>query len=268
MIRQAMRRLLAKNPTADGFFRRLVWSRVHFPEHELRTLHALPKGYFDVAVDVGAALGSYTWVLNRKARRVIAFEPGAKHHAHIRAALLGSHVTLTRAAVGKTSGTAELFTPEQTNDGRHMATLSVFNPVTQTPKVVRESVDVISLDIFLETHLENDARVDLRKIDVEGFECAVLAGAKGRIAKDHPVIIAEVEARHNPDYRRFFSNLSNMGYACLAWRSDQYSSITPEEVGAQHAPDHFNHSGDHYAGDYINNFIFQHPQSAAKVVNI
>lgn len=268
MIRQTVRHLLAKSPTADGFFRRLVWSRVHFPEQELRTLHALPKGYFDIAVDVGAALGSYTWVLNRKARRVMAFEPGIKHHAHIQAALLGSNVTLTRAAVGATPGTAELLTPGQTNDGRHMATLSASNPVAQNPEVVRESVDVISLDIFLETHLENGARVDLIKIDVEGFECAVFAGAKGRIAQDHPVIIAEVEARHNPDYRRFFSNLTNMGYTCFTWRSDQYGPITPEEVGAQNVPDHFNQGGDHRAGDYINNFIFQHPQSEAKVINI
>lgn len=268
MIRQTARRLLEKSPRLDGLFRRLVWSRVHFPEHELRVLDALPKDHFDVAVDIGAALGSYTWVLNRKARSVLAFEPGSQHFAHVDKARMLSRVHVINAAVGAEAGTAELLTPGATNDGRHMATLSAANPVTETADLVRDTVQVVALDSFLGQTLEPGRRVDLIKIDVEGFENAVLSGARARIAADHPVIIAEVEARHNPEYTVFFETLLELGYECLAYSGGAYVPFSAQEVGAQVAPSHFPEGGEHRVDGYINNFVFQHPQSAAKVLSL
>ena len=133
MVRQYMRRLLSKDSFIDGIFRRVIWSRLHFPEHEIRLLHSLPGRPFDLAVDIGAALGSYTWVLNRKARNVVAFEPGKKHFDHINAARRLSRVRVINAAVGESEGAADLMTPEDSNDGRHMATLSHKNPVIRAP---------------------------------------------------------------------------------------------------------------------------------------
>ena len=152
-MRAVARRVLERSPMLDGLFRRIVWSRVHYPERELRLLEAMPGRQLDVAVDVGAALGSYAWVLNRKARTVFAFEPGAKHFAHLEAAARWSHVEIVRAALGAETGTARLHTPGDSNEARHMATLSEDNPVIRTAGTVSEVVPVYALDVFLQDRL-------------------------------------------------------------------------------------------------------------------
>jgi len=265
-MRQVLRALLSRSPVADGLFRRILWSRIHFPEHELRLLNGLFGRPFDLAVDVGAALGSYTWVLNRKAQDVIAFEPGHLHFAHLDAARMASRVRVVNAAVGAATGSAELMTPGETNDGRHMATLSARNPVTNAPQVKRDTVRLVTIDDYLDEAFGCNRRLDLLKIDVEGFENAVLAGGMGRIARDFPVVIAEIEARHNPDYSVVFDTLAGLGYACHAYRNGSYVPFTAEEAGAQKAPDHFVGEAHHRADGYVNNFVFQHPKSAVKVL--
>ncbi len=265
-MRQALRRILSRSPLFDGMFRRVVWSRLHFPEHELRILNDMRGRPFDLAVDIGAALGSYTWVLNRKARDVIAFEPGRKHFAHVDAARISSRVRAVNAAVGAEAGMAELITPGETNDGRHMATLSTRNPVTNAPQVTKDMVRVVTLDAYIDENFDGTRRLDLLKIDVEGFENAVLTGSLRRIAGDHPVIIAEIEARHNPDYVEFFDTLAGLGYTCHGYKSGLYVPFTAAEVGAQEAPDHFVGEANHRIDGYVINFIFQHPNSVAKVL--
>jgi FkbM family methyltransferase len=266
MLRQILRRWLAASPLADGLFRRVIWSRVHFPEHELRVLNDLYGRPFDVAVDIGAALGSYTWVLNRKAKNVVAFEPGRFHFAHVNSASMWSRVKVINAAVGAAAGTANLITPAHTNDGRHMATLSTRNPVTNAPTATKYTVRVVTLDEFLDDIVSADRRVDLLKIDVEGFENAVLKGGMERVRRDLPVVIAEIEARHNPDYAVFFDTLLGLGYSCYGYRDGAYVRFTADEAGAQEGPDHFVGEAHHRAEGYVNNFVFEHPNSAAKVL--
>jgi hypothetical protein len=66
------KKILSWFPLLDGLFRRFIWSRIHFPEIEMRLLHEIQPGLIDVAVDVGAALGSYSWILNRISKQVYA----------------------------------------------------------------------------------------------------------------------------------------------------------------------------------------------------
>lgn len=267
MMRRAARWALSKSPLVDGVFRRFFWSRVHFPEHELRVLHALPDRIFDVAVDVGAALGSYTWVLNRKAHDVIAFEPGNLHFAHINAARYLSRVRVINAAAGASECSAELIIPSETNDGRHLATLATDNPLSRASTAKKQTVRVVALSPYLDANLTPDRRVDLLKIDVEGFENAVLAGALARINRDHPVIIAEVESRYNPDYAVFFEKLSRLGYTCHGYRSGAYVPFSAADAGAQDAPVPSASTGSPRMNTgYVNNFVFQHANSAVKVL--
>ena len=63
--------------------------------------------------------------------------------------------------------------------------------------LITESVEVLPLDAF-----GFIAERPLVKIDVEGSERAVLAGAKGFIAKHNPTIILESWGEPPPGYRR------------------------------------------------------------------
>ncbi len=267
MIRAAIRDALSRRPALDGRFRRHLWSRIHFPEAELRALDALPAGSIDGAIDVGAALGSYAWVLARKARRVVSYEPGEVHGRYMTAATAGTNVTLVRAAVGDEPGEVDMFTPGDDNDARHQATLSAVNPVVRTAGTTVHRVEVVTLDDDAVARLGPQTRIDVIKIDVEGFENAVLRGAAGIIARHHPLIIAEIEARHNPDYRAAFAQLRAAGYAVHFWRDGAYRPLVGDDIAAMQLPADLERrlaGGDHEK--YINNFVFQHAAGRIKLV--
>ncbi len=265
MVRTFLRDRLAGSPRADALFRRHVWSRIHFPEAELRAIDKLPAGAIDCAIDVGAALGGYAWVLGRKARRVLCYEPGQVHGDYLESAVGHGPITLVRAAVGSEPGELDMYTPGGDTDARHMATLSRDNPVIATPGTSVRRVPVVTLDDDVPARIGRDRRVDLMKVDVEGFENAVFAGAAKLIAQHLPLVIAEIESRHNPAWRAAFDQLSAIGYSAHFWRGGAYHLFdggdiaalqTAEDLAGRLRPGH-----NPAANRYINNFVFQHPDT-------
>jgi FkbM family methyltransferase len=269
-LRTSMRDLLGRMPMADGLFRRLVWSRMHFPEVELRFLEGLPAKSIDIAIDVGAALGSYTWVLNRKAAAVYAFEPGDLHGRVLAASIMGSRVTLERSAVGASAGTVSMYTPGSDTDAFHSATLSADNPVTASPGTQVRQVPQVSLDEYFLDKRDQGRHIDILKVDVEGYEQAVFDGAKGIIARHHPLVFCEIEKRHNAGYARVFQTFRQGGYRCYVYQDDgtavPFDATTLDDVQRPEALEaRLNHQQGPGGARYINNFIFQHPQSRVKV---
>jgi len=126
--------------------------------------HCMP----DVLIDVGANIGLYTCVLGRAgaARKLLAFEPDGKNFARLSENLarngLSGVTTARPVAVGAARGTASLIPGTPENSGL---------PKLGSDGVV--SVDVIALDeeLDIRTHMI------CIKIDVEGYELEVLAGA-------------------------------------------------------------------------------------------
>src|SRR5271170_6104897 len=167
MVRTAIKRVLAQFPYLDGQIRRHVLSRIRFPEGEQRWLNALPSGSIDIAVDVGAAIGSYAWILSRKSQQVFAFEPGRQHSCYLAKLVPGGNITVVPAAVGAASGTLSIFTPGTDDVARQAATLSVNNPVSQLPGTTSEPVEVVSLDEFFTGKIAAGRAIDLIKIDIE-----------------------------------------------------------------------------------------------------
>jgi FkbM family methyltransferase len=141
----------------------------------------------DVVVDVGANIGFFTLLLSRLVGpdgRVIAFEPMPHALERLRAHLALNHcdnVTLRECAVGSTSGTARLYLGP-----RHHSSIASLQP-----REGAASVDVDSST--LDEALQDVATVKCVKIDAEGWEPEVLAGA-GRLlgGEAPPFLIAEV----------------------------------------------------------------------------
>lgn len=270
MIRGLLRETLAAFPVLDSAFRRHVWSRIHFPEAELRALNALAAGALDCAIDVGAALGGYAWVLSRKARRVICYEPGDAHAAYLAKAVRGTNILLVAAAVGAETGERDLFTPGHDNEARHMATLSRANPIAGAKGTRVQRVPVVALDTDLPNRLGSAARIDLLKVDVEGFENAVLEGARQTLVRDHPLVIAEIEVRHNPEWKKAFEILEVIGYSAFFWRDGRYHPLPPgsDIADLQLADDlavRLRRGHDPATNRYINNFVFQHHGTRVKL---
>lgn len=268
-IRKLIKKRLAQFPLLDGLFRRFVWSRVHFSEVEMEFLNSLPKGTIDVAIDVGAALGAYAWILNRKANYVYAFEPGKVHNDYLRKAAIGTNIQVIRAAVGSVSGKMKMYTPGEDTNARHSATLSQHNPVVNSREVVVDEVDVVMLDDYLKGKLSDDRSIDLVKVDVEGFELDVFRGASNILDKYHPLVICEIEARHNEQYGLVFEFLREHGYSCYISQDGEFKALIDDKIeNIQCANDLVVRLGSDYKPEenrYINNFVFQHSKSHVKV---
>lgn len=135
-----------------------------------RLLESLLEGS-STMVDVGANIGWHTLVAARVARRVWAFEPEPSNVALLRRNVelnrLGN-VTVVPKAVADHAGTIDLWLSE-TSAGHH-----------STSHVVgRRKLQVPSTTLDTEFPVET---IDVLKIDTEGAEPQVLAGAEALIA--------------------------------------------------------------------------------------
>lgn len=129
-------------------------------------------GEGDVVVDVGANVGYYTLIAAHKVGKtgkVWAFEPDPDAFELLRrnVQLNGyDNVQLVPKALGAKPGTLKLFR-HPTNRGDHR----IYDPGDQREVV---NVEVTTLDQYFGA---TEQRVDLIKIDTQGAECAILAGA-------------------------------------------------------------------------------------------
>lgn len=141
------------------------------PEVWRLVMAALRPG--DQVADVGAHIGLYAVALGRRvgpAGQVTAFEPDPRNYQHIlrhsRLNGLGSQLCVVNAAVGKQDGTIS-FSGDK----------DIQNQIVPDGTPGARQVPVVRLD----THFAGK-RLDLLKVDVEGFEEEVLAGAEGLLA--------------------------------------------------------------------------------------
>lgn len=158
----------------------------------------------DVVCDVGAHMGYFTAIASRAAGpagRVHAFEPRPLSYGvllrHIRLNRLDNVVPM-QAAVGERSGEARFESRTGTGTG-HLSSEGDL------------PVRVVALD---ELHRAGElSRFEVLKVDVEGGEVGVLAGAMGVIRTFRPRILL---ATHGDEiHRHCLDVLSGLGYT---WR--------------------------------------------------
>lgn len=138
-------------------------------------------------VDVGANIGYFTNLaasLVGPLGRVIAIEPEPENLALLSANVRRnghSAVTICACAVGDRPGESSLQLSDW-NKGHHR--LRPHNSSGTAIKVPVETVDLLVKSHGLE-------RVDIVKMDVEGYEPAVLAGMTQTVSRDRPIIVTE-----------------------------------------------------------------------------
>ena len=165
---------------------RIVRKALRKGEAELRMLPDLvPRDR--TAIDVGANKGVYTHVLSELCAQVIAFEPNPKVFRMLQHGLR-DNVIAHQVALSDQGGEAELFIPG--TQGKYSTQLGSLRTRRDgvEGRIVR--VPTRTLDSY---ELRN---VGFIKIDVEGFEQAVLRGARETLARNRPVILLEMEERH------------------------------------------------------------------------
>lgn len=152
----------------------------------------------DVVVDVGANIGYYTILLADKVGKngkVYAFEPDITNFdilvKNIKENKL-ENVVAVNAAVGRKSEKKILYKSEE-NLGDHKL-YDQNPPVDKSTSSLKkggslrtkEEVKIIKLDDYLA-----DVKVDLMKIDTQGWEPEVIGGAMKIIKRDKPIMFLE-----------------------------------------------------------------------------
>jgi FkbM family methyltransferase len=198
------------------------------------------------SVDVGGNAGYYAYYLSRLTRQVHVFEPNPICLAQLRR-IQRRNMILRDVALSDHSGTAVMrFDPGNTGIG----TIEAANRLDKNPgikTIVEREVKICPLD---DLSLRD---VAFMKIDVEGHEPAVLRGAVRLIANLKPVLLIEIERRHNPAaFEEVEDLLARFGYSVWQLSAGSLIPVRREEIDQLQASP----LGPHYA----NNFIFIPPE--------
>ena len=196
----------------------------------------------DLAIDVGSNLGIYTYALSQLASKVIAFEPIPLLAKFVRNQAL-PNVTVQEVALAASGGERVLCVPEE---GAAYATLREDAPARNVErlKVATRTLDGLGLD-----------PIGFMKIDVEGFEEAVLNGAQGTINRDKPRLLVEIEERHNVGgLDRIVTMLGAIGYRCSFFHDGDWHSIDEFDLERDQNPAVLDNPIE--GRRYINNFLF------------
>jgi len=162
-----------------------------YEEKEIRFLESMLKPG-DLFIDVGANIGLFSLVASAiigESGKVYAFEPYSKNFDkllhHVKLNRLGN-VIAERRAVSDKSGWIDIkANDDDLNDGMFSAYVDTFTS--------SESVPTIELDQYIKDNIKQPIR--FVKMDIEGGEYLAIKGMSTTLAKDHPVVLVEI----NPD---------------------------------------------------------------------
>jgi len=155
---------LASAPKVEG-------RRMYQPQHIQATLEICRARR--LAVDVGAHVGFWSYYLALAFQSVHAFEPADLLAFCFERNVRAKNVVLHRVALGEEEASVRIETVADNTGATHVV------PAAQGGVRMRR------LDDY---KLEN---VDLLKVDVEGYERHVLAGARETLGRCKPVVIVE-----------------------------------------------------------------------------
>ena len=200
-------------------------------------------------IDVGANRGCYSFHLKGHASRVIAFEPIPELCQQI--ALYNPEVEVRQVALSDETGSTLLHVPTR---GEHV----IF---TRASLNSRANGGFNLKNIRVETARLDDYRfeeVGAIKIDVEGHELSVIRGATRTILTARPLLLVEIEERHNPgEAQHVIDHIVDLGYECFYFGPD--GSLIPAESfdfgyfqSIDNLPDPVHGGG----GLYVNDFMF------------
>jgi FkbM family methyltransferase len=159
-----------------------------------------------VFLDIGAHIGYYSLYMRPRVAAVYAFEPDPRMRPYLEKNLTDKRdIHILRCAVGGAAGRAG-FVLEGSAELSHLSN----GPVTGKQEVIE--VDVVTVDTFVRSR---GLFVEAIKIDVQGFDTQVIAGALETLKSQQPVVLTEAR----PD-RVLFDLACQASYTVFAFVRD------------------------------------------------
>jgi FkbM family methyltransferase len=136
-----------------------------------------------VCIDIGANVGLWAVDLVNQFEQVIAFEPVAEFQECFKKNVIKQNYIIHPVALGREESFINMNIVEGNTGHSHI------DPSTYG----KGKIPLKTLDSF---NLQN---VDMIKIDVEGFEEEILAGAEHTITQNHPILVIEQQKHEYKD---------------------------------------------------------------------
>ena len=223
------------------------------PHHEV---HLLPLflGPGEVACDIGANRGLFTYWLLRHQAQVMAFEPNPAMSEILRRrfhhAVAQGQLRIVEGALGDVEGIGTLHVPEG-----HSPLAALDDRLADRLGMPTQKIEVplLRLDDCMDTDIA------FIKLDAEGHEMKVLAGARRILERSRPTLLVEAEERHRPGaviaLRGFLEPFGLKGFFHDGQAMVPIDRFDPERHQARDA---LNFEGTRVLKGrvYVNNFIF------------
>jgi FkbM family methyltransferase len=258
--KSALKRFIHDRLPPQILMRRLVSYGLKHGEPEL-LLVGLLCDKSSAMIDVGANRGVYSYIAAKYAAQVHALEPVPEMAEWIRK-IAPANVTVHEVAASDRDATQTLYIPMR--EGAKVETLATLRPD------LNPGAEIKPIEITTKRLDGMDfSSVGLIKIDVEGHEQAVLAGASGLVGRERPSVLIECEERHAPntvaDTARFFATY---GYRGFFWKAGALQPIERFDLKRDQELENLLHFADWHDRLYINNFLFVHPARTAVMARL
>jgi FkbM family methyltransferase len=169
----------------------------------------IKKNYqFNISVDIGSNTGHFTNMLSKISNKVYSFEPINYLFKSQKYLFDKKNIKNYNCALGSKKQRRKFYIPIN-NDPE--ASLSV-----------KENSNIISVNVNKGDEVLKGKKINFIKIDVEGHELDVLIGLKNIIKKNNPLLLVEIEKRHNKNYIKVFNFLKSSGYKTYYLNKDKF----------------------------------------------
>lgn len=157
-----------------------------------------------VFIDIGANTGQHSLFMSQYAVQVHAFDPYKPvidRFKHLRAINHIDNITIHQVGLGAKQEEVTFFEPVEDN-------LGVGTVVAQVREHGQKetTIEIVKGDAFFKQHAIS--KVDVVKIDIEGYEKQALEGLSETVKKNRPVIVFELIIL--PQFKSGFSSLADM----------------------------------------------------------
>ncbi len=161
-----------------------------------------------VVLDIGANIGNHTlyWSKILKVKKVYAFEPVTNTYEILKKNIELNSITSNNVSINNIGLGDEKIRASIVDKNYYFGLTNIGG--TSIKQDNDGDFNVTTLDDFMKENFKDD-KIDLIKIDVEGYEYKVLVGAKETLKKYSPVIILECYDDH---FEEVNSLLNDYGY--------------------------------------------------------
>ena len=198
--------LMNLNPKDKGLSVELLLYGVHEPLLTQLLKNIIKEGM--VIVDIGANIGYFALIESRLAGttgKIIAVEPFPDSFNLLKQNMELSAVPnyfVKNLAISDINGTSTMYSFDMAN----------WNSLFHLNRQYSTSIEVQTST--LDNLVENESKVDIIRMDIEGYECVVIDGMKNTLIKHRPLLIVELHAGLVPIEKiaQFLRKLQSFNY--------------------------------------------------------